>query len=78
MKSKHKKAIMCLVDTTEAILDVFEKHKIDPDKVAEHYEFKLLVHLLKTIIDGQSGIPNSLHEKLKDLDLDKTPSHTVH
>ena len=49
MKSKHKKAIMCLVDTTEAILNVFQKHKINPDKVAEHYEFKVLVHLLKTI-----------------------------
>ena len=53
MKSKHKKAIVCLINSTEAVLNAMEKSKIDPDKVASRPEFKILVHLLKTIIDNE-------------------------
>ena len=41
MKSKHKKAIMCLVESTEALLNVFEKHKIDPDTISNKPQFKV-------------------------------------
>mgnify|MGYP000008088455 CR=1 FL=1 len=82
MKSKHKKSILCLVNTTEAILNAMEKSKIDPDKVASRPEFKILVHLLKTIIDNEIGIPNELADKinaLKDhLDLDSDTNKTLH
>ena len=82
MRSKHKKSIVCLVESTEALLNVFEKHKIDPDKIANTPTFKILVHLIKTIIDGETGIPNELNDRLNkltdDLDLDNEASHTVH
>ncbi len=82
MKSKHKKSIICLVDTTEAILNAMEKNGIKADCVAEKPEFKILVHLLKTIIDNEIGISNSLSDKIKNLtdklDLDKAHSKTVH
>ena len=82
MKSKHKKNIVCLVESTEALLNVFEKHKIDPDKIASTATFKILVHLIKTIIDGETGVPNELNDRLNrltdNLDLDNESSHTVH
>ncbi len=82
MISKHKKAITVLVDTTEAVLDVLEKNKIDPDKIAQGPEFKVLVHLLKMIIDQQVGIPNELGEKInalsEHLDIDEAIQKTVH
>ena len=82
MKSKHKKSIVCLVESTEALLNVFEKHKIDPDKIANTATFKILVHLIKTIIDGEIGIPNELSDKIKNLtdnlDLDINTNKTVH
>ena len=82
MRSKHKESIVCLVESTESLLNVFEKHKIDPDKIANTATFKILVHLIKTIIDGETGIPNELNDRLNkltdDLDLDNEASHTVH
>ncbi len=82
MKSKHKKAIMCLVESTEALLNVFEKHKIDPDTISNKPQFRVLVHLIKTIIDGETGVPNELNERLnqltEDLGLDNESGHTVH
>ena len=82
MKSKHKKSIVCLVESTEALLNVFEKHKIDPDKIANTATFKILVHLIKTIIDGETGIPNDLAEKINELkdhlDLDNEANKTLH
>ena len=82
MRSKHKESIVCLVESTEALLNVFEKHKIDPDKIANTATFKILVHLIKTIIDGETGVPNELNDRLNkltgDLDLDNESSHTVH
>lgn len=82
MKSKHKKAIVCLVETTEAVLNKLEKHKIDTDTVASKPEFKILVHLLKTIIDNEMGLPNELSDKLEhlsdQLDLDNDTNKTLH
>jgi hypothetical protein len=82
MKSKHKKAIVCLVESTEALLNAFEKHKINTDEVAKKPQFKVLVHLIKTIIDGETGVPNELNDRLNkltdDLGLDNGPGHTVH
>lgn len=82
MRSKHKKSIVCLVESTEALLNVLEKHKIDPDKIASKPQFKVLVHLIKTIIDGETGIPNELNERLNELsdnlDLDNESNRTVH
>ena len=82
MRSKHKKSIVCLVESTEALLNVLEKHKIDPDKIASKPQFKVLVHLIKTIIDGETGIPNELNDRLNELTdnlgLDNESGHTVH
>ena len=82
MKSKHKESIVCLVDATESILNAMEKHGIDADEVASKPEFKILVHLIKTIIDGEIGIPNELSNKIKNLtdnlDLDNNTNKTVH
>ena len=82
MKSKHKESIVCLVDATESILNAMEKHGIDADEVASKPEFKILVHLIKTIIDGEIGIPNELSDKIKNLtdnlDLDNNTNKTVH
>ena len=82
MKSKLKESIVCLVDATESILNAMEKHGIDADEVASKPEFKILVHLIKTIIDGEIGIPNELSDKIKNLtdnlDLDINTNKTVH
>jgi len=71
-----------LVESTEALLNVLEKHKIDPDKIASKPQFKVLVHLIKTIIDGETGIPNELNDRLNELsdnlDLDNESNRTVH
>ena len=82
MKSKHKESIVCLVEATESILNAMEKHGIDADEVASKPEFKALVHLIKTIIDGEIGIPNELSDKIRNLtdnlDLDNNTNKTVH
>ena len=82
MISEHKKAITALVDATEAVLTALEKHKIDPDQLAERPEFKVLVHLLKMVIDSQFNIPNELNERLiefsEDFGLDNLVKKTVH
>ena len=75
MKSKHQKAIKTLIDTLEAMLNAMEKHIFDTDKLASQPEFKILLHLNKTIIDKSLNIPNYLVEKIEglkeDLALDK-------
>jgi hypothetical protein len=82
MKSKHKESIICLVDATESILNAMEKHGINADTVANKQEFKILVHLLKTIIDSEVGLPNELSDKLKNLTdnlhVDSNTTKTVH
>ena len=82
MISEHKKAITALVDATEAVLTALEKHKIDPDQLADKPEFKVLVHLLKMVIDSQFNIPNELNVRLnefsEDFGLDNLVKKTVH
>ena len=57
---KHSKSIKALVDTTEAMLDIMEKYGVDPETVSQRPEFTVLIHFLKSIIDGELNIPNEL------------------
>ena len=63
---KHKKSINSLVDVTEAMLHAMEKHGVDPETVANKPEFSVLVHFLKSIIDGELNIPNDLTDKIRE------------
>ena len=62
---KHSKSIESLVDVTEAMLHAMEKHGVDPETVANRPEFSVLVHFLKSIIDGELNIPNELTETIR-------------
>ena len=62
---KHSKGIEALVDVTEAMLNAMEKYEVDPDTVANRPEFSVLVHFLKSIIDGELNIPNELTETIR-------------
>ena len=62
---KHSKSIKSLVDVTEAMLHAMEKHGVDPETVANRPEFSVLVHFLKSIIDGELNIPNELTETIR-------------
>ena len=62
---KHSKSITALVDVTEAMLHAMEKHGVDPETVAYRPEFSVLVHFLKSIIDGELNIPNELTETIR-------------
>ena len=63
---KHNKSITALVDVSEALLNAMEKHGVDPETVANRPEFTVLVHFLKSIIDGELNIPNELTERIRD------------
>jgi len=63
---KHSKGMRALVDTSEAMLNVMETHGIDPETVSNRPEFSVLVHFLKSIIDGELNIPNELTDKIRD------------
>ena len=71
---KHSTSIKALVDVSEAMLNAMEKHGIDPETVANRNEFTVMIHFLKSIIDGELNIPNELTERIRDvafqLDLD--------
>ena len=62
---KHSKSIEALIDVTEAMLNAMEKYKVDPETVANRPEFSVLVHFLKSIIDGELNIPNELTETIR-------------
>jgi|TARA_R100000027_G_scaffold3033_1_gene2917 hypothetical protein len=62
---KHSKSITALVDVSEAILNAMEKHGVDPETVANKPEFSVLIHFLKSIIDGELNIPNELTDKIR-------------
>ena len=62
---KHSKSIKALLDVTEAMLHAMEKHGVDPETVANRPEFSVLVHFLKSIIDGELNIPNELTETIR-------------
>ena len=72
---KHKKSINSLLDVTEAMLHAMEKHGVDPETVANKPEFSVLIHFLKSIIDGELNIPNELTDRIRhtafQLDLDQ-------
>ncbi len=63
-----------LVDTSEALLNAMETNGIDPETVSNRPEFTVLVHFLKSIIDGELNIPNDLTDRIRDtafqLDMD--------
>ena len=72
---KHNKSITALVDVSEALLNAMEKHGVDPETVANRPEFSVLIHFLKSIIDGELNIPNDLTDRIRDaafqIDLDQ-------
>ena len=71
---KHNKGMKALVDVSEAMLNAMETNGIDPETVANRPEFSVMVHFLKSIIDGELNIPNELRDRIRDtafqLDLD--------
>ena len=72
---KHGTSIKALIAVSEAMLNAMEQHGIDPETVANRKEFTVLVHFIKSIIDGELNIPNDLTERIRDaafqLDLDQ-------
>ena len=63
---KHSRGMKALVDTSEALLNAMETHGIDPETVANRPEFSVLVHFLKSIIDGELNIPNELTDRIRE------------
>ena len=63
----HNKSIKSLVDVTEAMLHAMEKHGVDPETVANKPEFSVLIHFLKSIIDGELNIPNELTDRIREV-----------
>ena len=63
---KHSKSITALVDVSEAMLNAMEKHGIDPETVANRNEFTVMIHFLKSIIDGELKIPTELTDRIRD------------
>ena len=63
---KHSTSIKALVDVSEAMLNAMEKHVIDPETVANRNEFTVMIHFLKSIIDGELNIPNELTDRIRD------------
>jgi hypothetical protein len=72
---RHNKSINALVDVSESMLNAMEKHGVDPETVANRPEFSVLIHFIKSIIDGELNIPNELTERIRDaafqIDLDQ-------
>ena len=69
------RSITALIDVSEALLNAMEKHGVDPETVSNRPEFSVLIHFLKSIIDGELNIPNELTERIRDaafqMDLDQ-------
>ena len=63
---KYSKGMSALVATSEALLNAMETHGIDPETVANRPEFSVLVHFLKSIIDGELNIPNELTDRIRE------------
>ena len=63
---KHSQSIEALIDATEGMLNQMEKHGVDPETVSNRPEFTVLIHFLKSIIDGELNIPNDLTEKIRE------------
>ena len=63
---KHSTSIKALIDVSEAMLNAMEEHGIDPETVANRNEFTVMIHFLKSIIDGELNIPNDLTDRIRD------------
>ena len=63
---KHSKSIETLIDVTEAMLHVMKDKGIDPEKVSKSTEFSVLIHFIKSIIDGELNIPNELTDTIRE------------
>tara|TARA_B100000214_G_scaffold266527_1_gene197465 strand:- start:215 stop:469 length:255 start_codon:yes stop_codon:yes gene_type:complete len=63
---KHSKGMKALIDVSEAMLNAMETNEIDPETVANRPEFTVLIHFLKSIIDGELNIPNDLTDRIRD------------
>ena len=63
---KHNKSITALVDVSESMLNAMEQHGVDPETVANRPEFSVLIHFLKSIIDGELNIPNELTDRIRE------------
>ena len=63
---KHSQSIKALIDTTEAMLDGMQKHGVDPETVTQRPEFTVLIHFLKSIVDGELNIPNELTDRIRE------------
>ena len=62
---KHSTSIKALVDVTEAMLNKMEEYNIDPETVTKRPEFTVVIHFLKSILDGELNIPNELTETIR-------------
>ena len=75
MIERQKRSIQCLSDVTEYILHAMSKNGMDTEQVSRLPEFRVLVHFLKSIIDGEMQIPNDLTDRIKEmgehLDIDR-------
>ena len=65
MFEKHNNSIQALVDVSESMLNAMEKHGVDPETVSKRPEFSVLIHFLKSIIDGELNIPNELTDRIR-------------
>ena len=63
---KHSTSIKALVDVSEAMLNAMEEYGIDPETVSNRNEFTVMVHFLKSIIDGELNIPNELTDRIRE------------
>ena len=63
---KHSKSIKALVDVSEAMLNAMEEYGIDRETVSNRNEFTVIVHFLKSIIDGELNIPNELTDRIRE------------
>jgi hypothetical protein len=63
---KHSISVKALIDTTEAMLNAMEEHGVDPETVTKRNEFTVLIHFLKSIIDGELNIPNELTDVIRE------------
>jgi hypothetical protein len=72
---KHSTSIKALIDVSEAMLNAMEEYGIDPETVSKRNEFTVMVHFLKSIIDGELNIPNELTDRIREtafqLDIDQ-------
>ena len=47
------------------MLQVMEQKGVDPEQLSQRPEFTILIHFLKSIIDGELNIPNELTDTIR-------------